>query len=59
MSIDRRQFIQGVLAAGVVAVGVGSVAAPPAQGATPSGSAAKPLGSTESWLLGTGRRALG
>ena len=56
MNIDRRQFIQGVLAAGVVAVGAGGVAAQPALGAAPTGRA---LGSTEAWLLTTGRRALG
>ena len=55
MTIDRRQFIQGVLAAGVVAVGVGAVGTQAAQGAATS----RALGSTESWLLGTGRRALG
>ena len=57
MTIDRRQFIQGVLAAGVVAVGAGAVAQP-AQ-AAPSARTGAGLGSTESWLLGTGRRALG
>ena len=56
MSIDRRQFIQGVLAAGVAAVSIGAVGTQTAQGAAPAGRA---LGSTESWLLSTGRRALG
>ena len=56
MSIDRRQFIQGILAAGVAAVSIGAVGTQAAQGAAPAGRA---LGSTESWLLGTGRRALG
>jgi hypothetical protein len=57
MNIDRRQFIQGVLAAGVVAVSAGAVTAP-AQGATlaRTGSA---LSSAESFLLASGRRALG
>jgi hypothetical protein len=58
MNIDRRQFIQGVLAAGVVAVGAGAIAAPPAQGATLA-RAGTALGSAESFLLATGRRALG
>ena len=57
MSIDRRQFIQGILAAGVAAVGVGALGTQPAQSA-PSAPTAR-LGSTESWLLGTARRALG
>jgi len=58
MNIDRRQFIQGVLAASVVAVGAGAVVAQPAQGATLSRTGTA-LGSTESFLLATGRRALG
>ena len=55
MSIDRRQFIQGVLAAGVVAAGAGAITAQAAQAAPAAGG----LGSTEAWLLATGRRALG
>jgi hypothetical protein len=58
MNLDRRQFIQGVLAAGVVAVGAGAVTAQPAQGATLA-RAGSDLSSTESFLLGTARRALG
>lgn len=58
MNIDRRQFIQGVIAAGVVAVGAGAVTAQPAQGAA-LGRTGTTLGSTESFLLGTARRALG
>lgn len=55
--IDRRKFLGGVLAAGVVAVGASAVGTGAATAAVPSGS--KNLGSAESWLLGTGRRALG
>jgi len=57
MSIDRRQFIQGVLAAGVVAIGAGAVTTQ-AQ-AAPSRGVTTGLGSTEAFLLATGRRALG
>jgi hypothetical protein len=55
MNIDRRQFLQGVLAAGAVAIGTGAVVQT-AQAATPSGAG---TGSAESFLLATGRRALG
>ena len=55
--IDRRKFLGGVLAAGVVAVGTSAVPTS-ASAAQLSGSASR-LGSTESWLLATGRRALG
>ena len=55
--IDRRKFLGGVLAAGVVAVGSSAIATS-ASAASPSGSTSQ-LGSTESWLLSTGRRALG
>jgi hypothetical protein len=55
MSMNRRQFLRGVVATGVVAVGASAVAVQSAQGATPT----KRLSSTESWLLSTGRRALG
>ena len=57
MMIDRRKFLGGVLAAGVVAVGSSAIATS-ASAASPSGSTSQ-LGSTESWLLATGRRALG
>ena len=56
--IDRRKFLGGVLAAGVVAVGASAVGTGAATAAAPSGSKTN-LGSAESWLLGTGRRALG
>ena len=55
MMIDRRKFLGGVLATGVVAVGVSAVSTDP-RPPRPSGST---LGSVESWLLSTGRRALG
>jgi len=55
MNMDRRDFLRGVLAAGAVVVGASAIAAPTALASTPSRS----LGSTESWLLATGRRALG
>jgi hypothetical protein len=58
MMIDRRKFLGGVLAAGVVAVGASAVGANTASAAAPSGSASR-TGSTESFLLSTGRRALG
>ena len=51
MSIDRRKFLQGLLATGVVAVGAGVVTVPSAQAAS--------SGSAEAFLLATGRRALG
>lgn len=54
MSIDRRQFLRGVLASGVVVVGAGAVTAQTAQA-----SSTQALGSAESFLLATGRRALG
>jgi hypothetical protein len=54
MNIDRRQFIQGILAAGVVLGGT-TVIAQTAQ----AGTTRTTLGSTESFLLATGRRALG
>ena len=56
--IDRRKFLGGVLAAGVVAIGTSAVGTGAASAAPQSGSASR-LGSTESWLLSTGRRALG
>lgn len=56
--IDRRKFLGGVLAAGVVAVGASAAGAGAASAAPLSGSTTR-LGGTESWLLGTGRRALG
>jgi len=56
--IDRRKFLGGVLAAGVVAVGASAVATATATASTPSGSTTT-LGSAGSWLLSTGRRALG
>lgn len=57
MSMDRRQFLRRALATGVVAIGVTAVAGQTGQAATPSRTATD-LGSTESWLLGTARRAL-
>ena len=56
--IDRRKFLGGVLAAGVVAVGASAAGTGSAAAAVPSGSKTS-LGSAESFLLGTGRRALG
>lgn len=53
--MDRRQFLRGALAAGVVAVGV-SAAGSATASAAPAG---KTLGSAESFLLGTARRAIG
>ena len=55
--IDRRKFLGGVLAAGVVAVGASAAGTATATAAVPSGSATR-LGGVESWLLSTGRRAL-
>ena len=52
--IDRRQFLRGVIATGVVAVGVSAVSTTVA-----TASSGSTLGSAESWLLSTGRRALG
>ena len=55
--IDRRQFLRGVLMTSVAAVGV-AAATNVSNAASVSGSRSS-LGSAESWLLGTGRRALG
>jgi hypothetical protein len=56
--MQRRQFLVRVLATGAAAFGVAAATGTPAIGATRSDATTR-LSSAESWLLSTGRRALG